>query len=154
MRADLQQPRKQSPTPDGVDIEAVRWSGQLEDYAQILAANWNPPAKEVASFLHAAGSRVAWSDSATSRFFVAYHEGAAVAGAEVHIAAGVAGLYGIAALETYRGRGIASALVSASLGWAADRGVRVAALQATEEGNGVYRRHGFTTVGQCTEFGM
>ncbi|WP_106816298.1 GNAT family N-acetyltransferase [Microbacterium timonense] len=154
MYAEVRGSRRRSVAPAGVDILPVQRRSQLDDYAQILAANWNPPATDVAAFLHAAGSDAVSGDEPTSRFFVAYAGGEAVAGAEVHVAAGVAGLYGIATLESHRGRGIASALVSTCLEWAATAGVPTAVLQATDEGSGVYRRHGFRTVGQCTEFGM
>lgn len=154
MIADLRSSSQESVPPRGVDIVAVRDGDRLDDYARILAANWNPPAADVARFLHAAGMESRWMHSAARRFLVAYENDEAVAGAEVHIAAGVAGLYGIATLESHRGRGIASALVSAGLAWARAARTDVAVLQATREGSGVYRRHGFGTIGRCTEFAM
>lgn len=152
MYADLRTPRPPTPVPRGVQIEAVAGGDRLGEYATVLAANWEPPATEVETFLLSAGSRVRWPHQAGSRFFTAFVDGRVVAGAEVHMAAGVAGLFGIATLEAYRGRGIASALVAACLEWAASEGSRLAVLQATAAGSGVYRRHGFRSVGRCTEF--
>jgi ribosomal protein S18 acetylase RimI-like enzyme len=151
MAADLGVAPFRTAAPDGVELRTVRTADELDDYARILAANWDPPAEEVARFLHAAGTSAGWSED--GGFVVAYTEGRPVAGAELHLAAGVAGIYGVATLAAHRGRGIASALLSLCLDRAAAAGARVAVLQATADGSGVYRRHGFRAIGGCTEFG-
>lgn len=149
MAADLTGARTRTAPPAGVELRDVRTEAELDAYARILAANWDPPAEDVARFLRSAGS-----PTDDGGFLVAYRDGRPVAGAELHIAAGVAGIYGVATLAAHRGLGIASALVSACLDRATASGSRVAVLQATPDGSGVYRRHGFRTIGRCTEFGL
>lgn len=155
MVADLRDGRAATRAPEPVAIEAVTESRQLNDYARVLAANWNPAADDITTFMGSVGI-AAFSNASLdrTRFFVAYLHGEAVAGAEVHNAAGVAGLYGIATREPFRGRGIASALVGVCLDWARREGCETAVLQATKEGSGIYRRHGFTSVRTCTEFAI
>lgn len=150
MAADLDSTPPRTAPPDGVELRAVRTTDDLDDYARILAANWDPPAEDVARFLRAAGPPERWREDGA--FFVAYADGRPVAGAELLTTAGVTGIYGVATLEAHRGRGIASALLSRCLDHAAATGSRIAVLQATADGSGVYRRHGFRAIGACTEF--
>jgi GNAT superfamily N-acetyltransferase len=60
--------------------------------------------------------------------------------------AGVAGIYGVEVLETFRGRGIGTALVYAAVQQARKLGFSAAVLSATGLGKGVYERIGFREV--------
>jgi ribosomal protein S18 acetylase RimI-like enzyme len=65
---------------------------------------------------------------------------------------GVAGLYVITVRPEFRRRGIGTALTAAALAAARDRGLTVATLHATPDGEPVYRRMGFTEVARYRHF--
>jgi ribosomal protein S18 acetylase RimI-like enzyme len=80
--------------------------------------------------------------------YVAHQRGAAVATAALFLAAGVAGIYNVATLPEARRQGIGTALVRAACADARDRGYRLAVLEASDMGAGVYRRIGFRGHGE------
>jgi len=80
-------------------------------------------------------------------YFAASLDGKPVGGTTLCIGAGVAGIYDVEVLETFRRRGIGTALVRAALVDARERfGYRAAVLAATGMGLGVYTRLGFREV--------
>ncbi|WP_205473241.1 GNAT family N-acetyltransferase [Nocardioides sp. SYSU D00038] len=135
----------------GLSVEVVETPEGVAEYAELLAHNWTPPARDVARFLVAAAGHLTRPGS-RSVLVVGRHRGRVVSGAEVHLAGGVAGLYGVATLEAHRGRGHASTIVSAALGVAASRGYARTCLQATEAGAGIYERLGYRRVDVCQEY--
>lgn len=62
------------------------------------------------------------------------------------------GLYNIATLERFRGRGIGYAVTAALMGHGRDRGCTQAVLHATEMGRPVYERLGFVEVCQVPQY--
>lgn len=79
--------------------------------------------------------------------------GGALAGTAVLLARhGVAGLYVITVRPGFRRRGIGTALTNAALAAARDRGLTLATLHATPDGEPVYRRMGFTEVARYRHF--
>jgi predicted GNAT family acetyltransferase len=68
----------------------------------------------------------------------------------VHLAAGVAGIYGVTTLAPFRGRGYATALTRATLALAPDR---PAVLQPTPAAAEIYRRLGFAPIGTARHWG-
>lgn len=61
---------------------------------------------------------------------------------------GVAGVYVVTTPASFRRRGIATALTAAALAIGRERGLTIGTLQATPDGEPVYQRMGFTTVGE------
>jgi GNAT superfamily N-acetyltransferase len=92
------------------------------------------------------GERVAASPVPYRAWLVRDEGGAAVAGGQVAVEAGLAGLYDVFSIESQRGRGLATALCGALLAHAREEGATVAYLQVdadNEAARRVYRRLGF-----------
>jgi ribosomal protein S18 acetylase RimI-like enzyme len=140
-----------APPPD-TDLR-VRVAGspaELADFATVVAADWDPPAATVREFF-AITAPAALDPGCASRYLVGYDGDRPVAAAEVCVAAGVAGLFNVCTLVADRGRGHASALMRAALDVAVARGCRTAVLQASTQGERIYRRLGFRAVGEYAE---
>ncbi|HET8628898.1 MAG TPA: GNAT family N-acetyltransferase [Thermomicrobiales bacterium] len=82
------------------------------------------------------------------RHFVGLLDGRAVAASSLCLAGGAAGIFGVATAPAARRRGIGTAMTLRPLREARALGYRLAGLQASQEGHGIYARLGFRDV--CT----
>lgn len=85
-------------------------------------------------------------------FFVAYIDGEPAGTALVCVTDEIAGIYGVATLEAFRRRGVASALTSAALREGARQGCVIGALQPSDMGRPVYERMGFRPAALFMQF--
>jgi GNAT superfamily N-acetyltransferase len=134
-------------------VEVAATEAVVREYAEVLAASWSPPAEPVADFLSEAAGHLA-SGASRSQLLVGRVDGRVVCGAEVHFAAGLAGVYGVATLESHRGMGFGGKVMSRVVELSVRRGVLRGCLQATEDGAGLYKRLGFQQVEDCQEFAI
>ncbi len=152
MAADLDTLRLIEPTPGGLCILRVRTAAQLRDFAELMAANWNPPDPDVLRFYERAASTLLARD-APLRLYVGYAGGVPVATAELAVGGGVVGLYNISTRATYRRRGFGTAMTLRPLLDAHAQGYHTAILQAQgSDGIRVYKRLGFEPFGEITEY--
>jgi ribosomal protein S18 acetylase RimI-like enzyme len=81
-----------------------------------------------------------------ARAFVATLDGRPVGYSLVLLDRGVAGIYWVGVIRRFRRRGIGAAITLAAMRFAQQHGYRYAVLQASGEGESVYRRLGFEEV--------
>lgn len=130
------------PPPAGLTVRAAATGPARADFAAVVAANWDPPNESVRrllTVLPAAGPSTA---------LVGYAGGEPVCTALLVDAAGVSGLYMVCTLLAHRGRGYGTAVTAAALARARHP---VAVLQASPQGEPVYRRLGFRAAGGFAE---
>lgn len=137
--------------PPGLEIRPVRSSGELLDFARIVSRNWDPPDTNVLAYYQRAETLLL-QPSCPLKLYVGYIEGEPVSSAELTLAGPTAGLYNIATLKEFRGRGIGTAITVAPLQDALAAGCETAILQAAPDGLRIYERVGFSAFGEITEF--
>jgi ribosomal protein S18 acetylase RimI-like enzyme len=132
----------------GLEVRRVTTTEQLRDFATVVAGG--SPAETMVRFYNRTAVSALTAD-APARYFVGYVDGVAACASEVFYGAGLAGLYNVVTLSEYRRRGCGAALTVAPLLLARDDGCRIAVLQASTDGEPLYRRLGFESVGTYRE---
>jgi hypothetical protein len=142
---------KRVPFIEGLEVRRVTGAAELEVFAELSAANWTPPDSNVIAFYRLAAGALLRHDS-PQWLYVGYLEGVPVATAEAAVAEGAVGLYNISTRVPYRGRGIGSMMTWRPLHDGLARDCDLGILQAAPEGVSIYRRLGFRSFGDITEF--
>ena len=121
----------------------VSSKSQLEEYANVVAANWTPADKNVVKFYKQTANHYLLG-SANITLFVAYINGEPAGSVELFPTdTETVGIYGLCTLEKFRGKGVGSALMTTALNKAKRQGYHNVVLQATEDGIGIYEKIGF-----------
>jgi hypothetical protein len=141
----------ESGRPPGLEIRRVRTPSDLASFAELSAANWQPPDPWVTRYFELARDSLLSPDGA-QWLYLGLLDGRPVATAELTVGGGVVGLYNISTAKPARRRGIGTAMTHQPLFDARAAGHGWAILQASDDGTPVYRRLGFTELGVITEF--
>lgn len=137
----------------GLRIVRAASPALLAAFADVMAANWNPPDETVRAFFRLAAPCLLDPES-PMRLFVGFAGDLPVACGELFLSHGgqTAGLHMIATRAAFRRRGFALAMSAALI--ADGGGASLAVLLASAEGEPVYRRLGFAPCGifaECAE---
>lgn len=139
--------------PEGLRIVPVRTAAELSAYADVLAANWNPPDEDVKR-LYKAAEQVLFQGVVPMRLFVGFAGDVPAVSGELFLSEGgnTAGLHMISTREAFRRRGFGGAMTATLLQAGQGAGASLAVLQASDEGEPVYRLHGFESCGLFVEY--
>jgi GNAT superfamily N-acetyltransferase len=141
--ADLAEP---TPVPAGFEIREVDDEIAASYVYELIAWRWHVP-PEAQPHLRAINEVMqVGMPSALVRCWLAWHEGVPVAKAVLRIAAGAAGLYGVATKPEARGRGLARALTLEAFRAAREVGERLGVLHSTPMAKSLYSKIGFKDV--------
>lgn len=150
MAADLHDVPLDEPPPTDLDVVPVTDERTLDEFLQVIAADWlewtggeHTPIQLRTLAAWRAQIPPKLPDEAVPLRWIGRVEGKVVATSRINIGAGVAGLYAISTLPAHRGHGYGRAMTIAALRAARQIGYRIAVLQASDLGYGVYRRLGF-----------
>ena len=124
----------------------------IQDYAEVVARNWTPTDLNVLEYYNKAASTIL-NNINTVKYCVCYQENKPVSVIEQFSSNDhTVGLYGLATLEGYRGRGIGTALLTFVLNKCKEVGFSNVILQASEDGFDIYKKLGFTVYTEYYEF--
>jgi len=151
--------------PDGVTIELVTGGPLWHETVEVLTTGFEMPESVAGPIEERFGSLLgrpdlrwfaARLDRASGRTHasgVAHGSGGThevVACALAVLRDGIVGIYNVATLPSARGRGVGSAITGAAIADGLASGCRLAVLESSPTGYGVYRRLGFETVAEVT----
>jgi GNAT superfamily N-acetyltransferase len=143
MSADLAAlPPPPSP-PAGTRIAEVTSADRLGDFLELVAWRWNIPAAAAASLPAVTRAFELGVPGSAARVWLAWQGGVPVAKVGLYLAAGAAGLYGVATRPQARGQGLARALTLHAFSAARDAGHRLGVLHSTPMARSLYDRLGF-----------
>ena len=132
--------------PPGLVISQLADPAELGEWVRCYGPSFGIPLEVAGAVEQVEATR---ADPPGSYLRLAGRIGGELAGtAALYDRHGVAGIYIVTTPPAQRRRGIGTAMTAAALLAGRDRGLRTGILQATPDGEPVYRRMGFTTVGE------
>lgn len=137
--------------PRNLAIERVCTARQIAAFAEVVAANWQPPDQTVIRF-YSRAVPVLLANACPMQLFVGYLDDEPVATAELFTSGSLGGLYSVSTRPEFRRRGIGSAVTWHAAEWARCAGARTLALQSSEAGQSVYARLGFKACCNFAEY--
>jgi ribosomal protein S18 acetylase RimI-like enzyme len=142
-----------APPPRGLAIAPVLDADGLADFHRVIIDGFPEDVTDSAApAAIAAGARAVAEETGyrepngVPTRWLGRVDGRPVATARLHAGAGVAGIYTVITAAGARRRGYGEALTRAALVAARDAGLRIATLQASQDGRGIYERIGFREV--------
>jgi ribosomal protein S18 acetylase RimI-like enzyme len=140
-----------APPVTGLQVRRVRTAAELDVFARLSAANWDPPDAQVLRFYERTAPALLSVES-PQWLYVGYLDGEPVATAEATVSGGTVALFNISTRPAFRGRGIGSMMTRFPLREAQAGGCDLAVLRAAAAGVSIYRRLGFANFGKITEY--
>jgi ribosomal protein S18 acetylase RimI-like enzyme len=135
------------PAPRGLVVRQATTADDVATYARLLSRLSEPADESFNEYYRRAASTILGPGS-PMRLYVGYLDGEPVAGSELYLEHGVAGVYGVATLPRARRLGVGTAMTGIPLQEAQAAGAEVAVLQAAPDGAGLYARLGFEPCGE------
>lgn len=143
MAADLHAMPDDAADPSGLEIREVRDAAMLDAWIEVLRTCFEMP--DVAANFFGNGIRsIGFHPDLPYRHYVGFWRDELAACSAVYLGDVSAGIYNVATLPAFRGRGIGSALTRWPMRLAKERGIRVSVLHSTPLGKPVYEKLGFT----------
>lgn len=144
MTVPLTQVAWETPVPAELRIEPVRDEATLQDWLIASAAGYEAEMPKVQPYYNTYAC-LGFAPEGAFQHFVGYFDTTPVTSSTLLLAGGLAGIYDVSTAPQMRHRGCGTAITLACLRMAAERGYHHAVLQASEEGEPLYRRLGFAT---------
>jgi ribosomal protein S18 acetylase RimI-like enzyme len=140
------------PTPAGVTVRHADDDAALEQTCRVVEQGYPVPLEAAEFFVRGIhlGNR---ADRAAANF-LATVDGEPAACAAVCVSEGVAGIYCVATLERFRGRGLGALVTRAAVEHGFRHRARHALLHATAMGEPVYRKIGFAELCRIPAYGF
>ena len=141
------------PLPPGVTMDRLGPDAR-EEFAQLVAWRYDLPAEACETLLSIMRRRGFGEPACPTQGWVARLDGRIVAKVVLHVAAGVAGLYGVATRAEARGLGLAKTLTAAAFAHARQLGLTTGILHATPMATPLYASLGFRHVADFRLYGV
>lgn len=132
------------PPAAGVAVRHANDAASLAQTVKVVAEGYPVPEAAAELFVH--GIHRSDGDGVTAANFVATVDGDPAACAAVSVRDGVAGIYCVATIERFRGRGLGALTTSAAMAHGFENGATHALLHATPMGEPIYRKLGFQEI--------
>jgi ribosomal protein S18 acetylase RimI-like enzyme len=141
----LEAPLSDAPLPDGASLAPVGDAAGVRDFASVSARAYAPLGmpSEVCARIFSMPERLLRPHVLS---VVAYLDGAPVSAAQAILSHGVAGIYWVGSAPEARKRGLGEACTRQVGNAAFERGARCVVLQASQQGEPIYRRMGYREI--------
>lgn len=149
-------PHNLSARPDGprhLAICRVSTPQEISDFGNVFAANWEPSDPAALAF-YTRAMPLLLREGCPMRLFVGYLDGEPVAGCELFVNGGTAGLYSVCTRREFRRRGIGSLMVWAAVDQSRDLGIATIVLQSANGAESVYESLGFKACCRFAEYAL
>jgi GNAT superfamily N-acetyltransferase len=127
----------------GARVEVVDDDAGRATFVAVSMAAWEPAGLQPAALQKHFAEPARLAGPHLGIVLARGEDGQALATALALLGEGIAGLYWVGTRPEARGRGLGAAVTAAASRWAFDRGARAVILQASAQGEPVYRRLGF-----------